>query len=166
MFALTRRLYDDRVALWATLLFVTNPVVTSFGQAVLSEMPMIALVLARDVRPCAFSRHGPRARLRLVHPHGDRAVCTPNSSPCSSLPVYVLFLLVFVGWRRLFKPDVFWLTVLGVVLCAPIVVMTYVLSPFNVALVRFISTRQDASALAPQPSVLWTIVSGHLTRAR
>ena len=161
LFALARRLYDDRVALWATLLFVTNPVVTSFGQAVLSEMPMIALAL---IAMYALVRFRDTGRTRDYAWFMLTAVASLYAKQLAVFvaPLYVLFLLLFVGWRRLVKPDVFWLTLLGVVLCAPNVVMTYVLSPFNVALVRFIST-DTTSALARQPSVLWSIASGHLT---
>ena len=45
MFSLARRLYTLEVAVWATLLFVTNPFVVTYGQQVLSEMPMLAMVL-------------------------------------------------------------------------------------------------------------------------
>ncbi len=163
LFALTRRLYDDRVALWAALLFVTNPVVTSFGQAVMSEMPMIALVLLATSSLVRFRDTG-RSRDYAWFILMANASLYAKQLAVFVAPVYVLLLLVFVGWRRLFKPDVFWLTVLGVVLCAPIVVMTYVLSPFNVAMVRFISSQTgSAFGLAPQPSVLWAIMNGHLS---
>jgi hypothetical protein len=159
LFSLASRLYDTRVAFWATLLFATNPAVVSFGQAVLSEMPMLALVLLAMNALVRF-RDSSRARDYAMF-----VLCAVGSLYAKQLalfvlPVYVLFLLVFIGWRRVLRRDVILLTLLGLALCIPIAVITWVLSPFNVALVRFVSTN-TSSRLSPRPSVLWAIATGH-----
>ena len=43
LYRLVARIYDGTVAGWACVLFVTSPIIGSFGQRVLSEMPAIAL---------------------------------------------------------------------------------------------------------------------------
>jgi hypothetical protein len=160
LFSVARRLYDTRVAVLAALLFATNGAVVSFGQVVMSEIPMIALVLLAMNALVRF-RDSRRTRDYAWFIVLAAASLYAKQLAIFLVPVYVLFLLVFVPWRRLLERDVILLTLFGVVLCIPIAVITWVLSPFNVALVRFVSTQ--SSHLSPQPSVLWAIATGHLT---
>src|SRR5689334_22422660 len=45
LYAVARQMFNWQVGLWAALLFVTNVMVLRAGQYLLSEMPMVALVL-------------------------------------------------------------------------------------------------------------------------
>jgi 4-amino-4-deoxy-L-arabinose transferase-like glycosyltransferase len=160
MFSVARRLYDVRVATWAALLFVTNPVVTTYGQVVLSEMPMLALVLlAMD----ALGRFAESGRTRHYAWFVIAAVASLYAKQLAGfmLLVYITHLLMYSGWRRLIKRDVIGWTLLGIVAIVPLAVVTFLLSPLNVAVVRFISSTGRGLRLS-QP-VLWTIVNGHLT---
>ena len=160
LFLLTRRLYDVRVATWATLLFVTNPAVVTYGQVVLSEMPMLAFVLLAMNALSQFSESG-----RTKHYGGFVAAAVASlyakQLAIFMLPAYLVVLVTFVGLRRVFKRDVILLTLLGLLVSLPVAAMTFVLSPVNVSVVRFISTTGRGLTFAE--SVIRTIVNGHLT---
>ncbi len=160
MFSLARRLYDTRVATWAALLFATNGSVLAFGQVVMSEMPMIALVLLAMNALLRFRDSG-RTSDYAWFIIAAVASLYAKQLALFVVPAYAVVLLGFIGWRRALKKDVLLWTLIGVAMCVPIAVITWVLSPFNVALVRFVSS--NSSNLAPQPSVLWAIASGHMT---
>ena len=160
LFSLARRLYDVRVATWAALLFVTNPAVTTYGQVVMSEMPMLAFVLLAMNALSQFSQSG------LAKHYGGFVAAAVASLYAKQLaifmlPVYLVFLVTFVGWRRMFKRDVILLTLGGVLVSLPVAAMTFILSPLNVSAVRFISSTGRGLSFAE--SVIRTIVNSHLS---
>ncbi|HYN08750.1 MAG TPA: glycosyltransferase family 39 protein [Vicinamibacterales bacterium] len=160
MFSMTRRLYDERVAVWATLLFVTNPAVTSYGQVVLSEMPMLTLVLLAMDALGRFSESG-RARHYAWFVIAAVASLYAKQLAIFMVPAYLVYLLMYSGWRRLIKRDVLGLTLLGLLASLPMAAITFILSPENVAVVRFISSTGRGLMFAQ--SLLWTILGAQLT---
>jgi hypothetical protein len=160
LYSLARRLYDPRTAALGTALFVTNGAVIATGQVVMTEMAMLALVLLAAAFLVRFRDTG-RAR-----DYAGFIVAAAGSLYAKQLavfvaPAYFIFLVGFVGVRRLLRKEIALLTLLGVVLCIPIAVLTWVMSPMNVALVQFVAT--EDSGLSLDASVVWSIVRAHLT---
>jgi hypothetical protein len=160
MFSMTRRLYDIRVATWATLLFVTSPAVTTYGQVVMAEMPMLAFVLLAMNALCRFSESG-LAKHYAWFVASAVASLYAKQLAIFMLPLYLAFLLIFVGWRRLLNRNVILLTLLGILLSLPIAAITFVLSPLNVGLVRSMSSTGRGLTFAE--SVIRAIINGHLS---
>jgi hypothetical protein len=149
LYRLVRRLFDERVAGWACLLFATSPVLGTFGQRVLSEMPANALVLATLNGLLSF-RHSGRLRdyFLMVAAAVASLLCRPTA--VYMLPAYGVLLLLGGGSRHFRKRGVATVTVLGfAAVCAAIVVMAS-LSPFNTGFVGHIVSQglQGASIRA------------------
>jgi hypothetical protein len=134
LFSLTRRLYDTTVAGWAALLFAAQPFIAPYGQEVMSEAPVLALVLLTLdtlLRFCATGRTRHYAAFVLL----AAATLYAKQLAAFLFPLFALVLVLCVQRSRLLKADVVLWTVGGAVLCVPIVAATLILSPFNVALV-------------------------------
>ncbi len=147
LFAIARRLYDEMVGAWAALLFVTNPFIAEFSQAVMSEIPMLMCVLLAMHCLLRFREHGLRRDYALF------VVMAATSLFAKQLavfvfPVYAALLIDKRGRSLLFRRDIAAWTLAGAVLVLPAVVMTLALSPFNVAVVvdAYLSGRGLASA--------------------
>jgi hypothetical protein len=160
MFSLTRRMYSVAVAAWATLLFVTNPAVTTYSQVVLSEMPMLAFVLLGMNALGRFVESGSRRHYAWFVAAAVASIYAKQLA-IFMLPVYFAYLVACVGWRRLLQSDVIGLTVLGVLASLPMAAVTFMLSPLNVLVVRTM-TSTGRGFQYTQP-VLQTILNAHLT---
>lgn len=165
LYSLVRRLYGSTVAGWAALLLAVQPFLLPYGQSVLSEAPMVALVLATVDALLRFRLSG-----RTVHyaVFVILAVATLYAKQLAifMFPTYALTLLIGTPWlvRRLFRPDIVVLTLIGAVLCIPIVVMTLVLSPHNVAVVAETTAADvDQIAATATETVVPSIISAQLS---
>jgi hypothetical protein len=163
LFTLARRLFDWRVAAWATLLFVTNLLVFRFGQFVLSEMPMVALVLA------AFN-----ALLIYCDTQKPRHFVWFFGALLASLyakqlaffvfPVYLWIFVTRLGWRQLTRRHVWLTTLAGAVLVAPLVIMTVALAPKNVKVAASAATSLlSGTRRKSLPEILGMIFGSHLS---
>ena len=163
LYALANRLYGWQGASWATLLFVTNEHVLRFGQYVLSEMPMVALVLVSVNALLLYCDTGKTKYFVWF------VVCSAASLYAKQLalfmfPVYGAILVARLGWRCLLRRHVIVMTGIGALLVAPLVVMTLALSPANVNLATFNVTRlATGNRQMPVSSIIARIVSGHLS---
>jgi 4-amino-4-deoxy-L-arabinose transferase-like glycosyltransferase len=161
MFSIARRLYNAEVAIWTTLLFVTNPFVVTYGQQVLSEMPMLALIL---MSVNALLRFVDSSKTKDFTWFVAAAVASLYAKPLAvyMFPVYGVILLFRVNWRRLVRWDVVGLTCLLAVLCAPMLLMSFLLSPANVAFVQT-TVASGRGGSTGWPTILRTILEVHLT---
>jgi hypothetical protein len=143
LYTLVGRVYDEKAAGWACLLFASNPMILWFAQRVLSEMPTIALVLAALNALVYFCDSG---RLRYYVLFVVLAVASLASRQLAIFmwPAYVALLATRGGWSRVARRDVLAVTLAGIVPIVPIAVATLVLSPFNVAVVRNVFTAGPA----------------------
>jgi hypothetical protein len=159
IFSLARRLYTVEIAGWATLLFVTNPFVVTYGQQVLSEMPMLALILVAMVALVRFVESNRTADFAWFVGAAVASVYAKQLA-VYVFPVYAGALLLRVNWRRLIRRDIVMLTATGLVLLVPIAIMTGSLSPQNVALVERVAT--NGRGLSKWQFVLSSIFGTHL----
>ena len=135
LYTLARRLYDEEVAGWTCLLFASSPIMATFAQAVLSEMPALALALAALN---ALARFRDTGRLRDYVLFIVAAVMSLLARQLAVLmfPAYLALLVDRGGWSRLVRRDVILVTLAGAFPIALIAAATLVYAPFNVAVVR------------------------------
>lgn len=163
LYSLTRRLYGRDVAGWASLLLSTNPFVVLFGQHVMSEMPMIALVLLTLDILLRFCDSG-RPRDFVFFVVAAIASLFAKQLAIFMVPVYVLVLVTQAPRAYLLQRSIVVMMTAGGVLAVPVVVMTLMLSPFNVEAVRYISTQaMETMSLTHVWSVLSPSVGAQLT---
>jgi hypothetical protein len=159
LYAVVRRLYDERIAAWAALLFVTNLMVLRSGQYVLSEMPMMALTLLSTnllLRYCESRKPADFRWFTLA----VVASLYAKQLAVFVFPAYAAILVLRLGWREFFTKPVLRWTVVGAVLTAPLVAMTAMLSPTNVGVASY-----NVSALASGTRSLafWPILNAIVT---
>jgi hypothetical protein len=134
LYGMGRRLYGTPVGAWAAALFATHPAIVAYAQQVMSETPMLALMLVAGWQLAAFTRTG-KAR----HYAGFAAAVTlslyARQFAVFAFPAYAVMILVHGQWRRLLRRDVLAITAVAAVLMAPIVPLTTVMSRFNVSVV-------------------------------
>jgi hypothetical protein len=145
MFSYARRHYGTQAAAWGVLLFITNPFLVGYWQRVLSEMPLITLVLGSLVALDRFCDTG-RRKYYVWFMAAFVASLYAKQLAVFMLPVYLLIMVSRVKMRRLLSVDVISLTMLGALLVVPLIAMTYMLSPFNVSVAIF-SSRRTVSRL-------------------
>jgi hypothetical protein len=163
LFALARRLSGWQAASWATLLFVTNEYVLRAGQYLLSEMPMVAFVLASLNALLLY------CDTRKTKYFVWFVICAATSLYAKQLaifmfPVYGVILLTQLGWRSLFRRHVIVMILAGAALVAPLAAMTLALSPDNVRVVKTAATLMVTGARRVTAlSILTIIVRTHLS---
>jgi 4-amino-4-deoxy-L-arabinose transferase-like glycosyltransferase len=131
LYSLAKRTFGWQAASWATLLFVTNVYVLRSGQYLLSEMPMVAFVLASIN---ALLTYGDTQKAKHFAWFVACAVASLYAKQLAIFmaPVYIAVLVTRLGWRSLLRRHVVILTLTGTVLVAPLAAATLALSPDNV----------------------------------
>jgi hypothetical protein len=135
LYTLVDRVYDEEVAGWACLLFVSSPIIAGFAQKVLSEIPTIALVLGALNALVRFRDSG-RFRDYLLFVVLAVGSLASRQLAVFMWPAYLALLVTHGGWTRLARRDVITLTLAGATLVVAMTIATVRLSPFSVAIVR------------------------------
>ena len=162
MFVLGRRLFGWHAATWAVLLFVTNVYILRAGQHVLSEMPMIALVLTA---------------LNLLYRYCDTkqrwlftlfVVCAATSLYAKQLavflfPVYAAVIIERLGWRHFLQRHVIVNLIAGGVLALPLAAVTVQMSPSNVAIATWNLRHVGGDRGISMPEIVARILTIHLS---
>jgi hypothetical protein len=134
LYRLVTRLYDENVAGWACVLFASSPIIGSFGQRVLSEMPTIALVLAA-LNVIGRFRESGRLRDYLLVITIAAASLFSRPTAAYMFPAYGAFLIMHGGASRFRQRGILMATLLGATLITVAALAISVLAPFNAAVV-------------------------------
>ena len=158
LYTLVDRLYDEEVAGWACLLFASSPIVATFAQAVLSEMPALALALAA-LNAILWFRDTCRTRSYVLFVVSAVMSLLARQLTVLMFPAYLALLMDRGGWSRLVSRPVIVVTLAAALPVALIGAATLVYAPFNVAVVRDVFGR----GLVASP---WTRVFVPMFRAQ
>ena len=162
VYALARRLLGAQAAPWAALLFVTNLMVLRAGQYVVSEMPMLALILAAANALLSYCE---RRRPRDLAWFALAAVASLYAKQLAilMLPVYLVIFVTRLGWRALAVRHVLVLIGLALIAAVPLVVMTLTMSRANVSLMAYNIAGLTSGASRMEPGGIFRrILSNHL----
>jgi hypothetical protein len=140
LYRLVTRIYDPTVAGWACLLFVTSPIIGSFSQRALSEMPAITLILAALNLIVRFRKTG-RLRDYLLVIGAAAASLMSRPTAAYMLPAYGVFLVAEGGSSRFKQRGILIATLLAGALIVAAVLGIMVASPFNAAVVGHVLMR-------------------------
>ena len=130
LYKVATRLFTWQVAAWTSALFVTNIIVLRFGQYLLSEIPMTALVLwalAMLLQFCRYRRpiHVVFFALLLI------ASLYAKQLAVMMLPVYAAVIVSQFGWRSFITPRAIGIGAVALILIIPLGMMTIGLAPGN-----------------------------------
>lgn len=163
LYALSKRTLGWQAASWAALLFVTNLYVLRAGQYLLSEMPMLVFILAALIALFVYC-DTQKAKYLAWFVMAAAASLYGKQLAVFMFPIYGLVLVTQLGWRSLLRRHVIVLTLIGIMLVAPLVVMTIALSPANVAIVAWATTGLvTGTRHMTIPAIVTAILRTHLS---
>jgi hypothetical protein len=163
LYLTVKRLAGWPAAAWAALLFVTNVFVLRFGQYVLSEMPMLALVLVSVNFLLAFCDSG-RLKHFVWFVIAAIASLFAKQTAAFLFPVYAVILIRRLGLRQLLNRRFLIVAGLGLIVVVPFVIMTILLAPENVnSVVRQVSRLFAGERQVALSAILGKIFRTHVT---
>jgi hypothetical protein len=165
LFRLGTKLYDWRVGAFAAALFATNVMALRAGQHLLSEMPMVALVLVATNALVGW-RETRRARQLGLFVVAATASVYAKQLAALMLPTYAAILLGTLGWRGIANRRGALVAGGAALLAFPMTAMSAGLGPANVSLVMT-NLRQlvDGTREVSLPALVGRIVTTHLSWA-
>jgi Dolichyl-phosphate-mannose-protein mannosyltransferase len=133
-FKLVASKFDDVTAVLSSLLLITTPAIVTHSQAVLSEIPTLALIIGSLFFLERYCRR--QTRLDLVGFVG----CVVSSVYAKQvavlmLPLYAGYIAWSFGLRGLLSKRMFGVGAVIALLISPLVPLTLWLSPYNVAVI-------------------------------
>lgn len=166
LFRLASELYGDPWAgAVAALLMASSPYLVELTQGVMTEVPALALSIAAAYYCHRFAMHG-RSRDILAATLLAACALWAKQLAVIMLPTLIAYAWWHQGWRRLVQRDVLGAVTLAAVIVAPLVPLTLVLSPFNVALATgFASSIDDPGRLDTALLTLTAASRAHLALA-
>jgi hypothetical protein len=134
LFGFANRLYGSRIGLWAAALFATHPLSVRFGQQVMAEMLMMALVCLAFWQLIVFVQTG-RTRHFAGFALAAALSVAARQLAIVALPGYAMVVLLYArqGWFR--RKDVLVVAIIGALIVVPLIPLTLAFSPFNVGFV-------------------------------
>jgi hypothetical protein len=117
----------------SALTFASSPYLIELTQSVMTELPALALSVIAAYYCHRFAMGGASRDIYAATVIAATALWAKQLAVIM-LPTLVAHVWWHQGWRRLLRRDVIGAVVLAAVIVAPLVPLTLVLSPFNVAL--------------------------------
>lgn len=124
---------DAWAAAAAGLTFASSPYVVELAQSVMTELPALSLSVAAALYGHRFAERQ-RGRDILTATLLAAFAAWAKQLAVVVTPALILYVWWRVGWRRLLRRDVLCAVTVAALIVAPLVPITLVLSPFNVAL--------------------------------
>lgn len=162
IYAMGRRLYGATVGAWAAAFFACHPMILRYEQLVLSEGPMLTLILLAGWQLATFAHTG-KARHYAGFAAAAALSLYARQLAVFALPAYALIVLVHGDWRRLLARDTLTITAITLLIIAPIVPMTSAMAPFNLEVVasdvgkrRLLEALRRAAEAGLRP-VVWVV---------
>jgi hypothetical protein len=163
LFRLGTRLYDWRVGAFAAALFATNVMALRAGQHLLSEMPMVALVLVATNALVGWRETRRTLHLALFVVAATASVYAKQLATLM-FPTYAAILIGTLGWRGLTNRRVALLAGGAALFAFPMVVMSASFGPTNVWLAlsnlgRLVDGSREVSLLTLSGRIVTTHLS-------
>lgn len=160
-FLLIRLIYNETVAFFSSLLFVTTPFIVQFSRIVMSEIPTLALIIVTTYlfyQYCEFDKK----KYAFASAVSFSLSIYAKHFAIFILPVLLCYFLIKKGARKLISKEVIICCVIILVLIAPLILITLKFSQTNVAWVanKSLTSRLSLSNISYHLNVLWQC---HLT---
>lgn len=154
LYKLVSELFDPWAGAAAAAVFASSGQLVDLAQAVMTETPALALLVASAYYCHRFAATG-RAGAIVAATLLAAGSLWAKQLAVVALPGLIVHVWWRVGWRRLARADVIGALLLSALVVAPLVPMTLMLSPFNVGVaVGAARTIGDTGRLASTAAVL------------
>ncbi len=124
---------DEWAGLAAGLTFASSAYIVALTQSVLTELPALSLSVVAALYCHRFAVRG-RSRDILTATLLAALAAWAKQLAVVVMPALIVYVWWRLGWRRLLKRDVLIAVALATAVVAPLVPITLMMSPFNVAL--------------------------------
>ncbi|HWP47162.1 MAG TPA: glycosyltransferase family 39 protein [Candidatus Limnocylindrales bacterium] len=155
-FFLIKTLYDEKIALFSSALFATTPFIVGFSRVVLSEIPTLALIL---VTAYFFYRFVQTDKSKYAYAFAISFSLSVYAKHLAifMLPIFLLYLLLTRGVRKLLAKEVILAVILTFLLLLPLIPLTLKFSQTNISWVaqKSLSSRVGLSPILYYPRALW-----------
>ena len=116
----------------AALAYASGPQTVRLAQSVMTETPALSLLLGASYFAHRFAVTG-QSRAIYVATILAAGSLWAKQLAAAALPGVIVYVWFHLGWRRLMRRDVVCATLVSAALVAPLVPMTMLMSPYNVA---------------------------------
>ena len=155
-FLLIRAIYDETVAFFSSLLLITTPFIVEFSQAVMSEIPAVALII---VTTYFFYRYCQFGKSKYAYAFAISLVLSvyARQQAVFMIPVFLCYFLIAKGPRKLITKEIIVSCIIIALLLLPVVPMTLKFSQTNVRAVseKSLSSRFELSNVLYHVKALW-----------
>lgn len=153
LFFLVKSVYDETIAFFSSLLFVTTPYIVDFSRIVMSEIPTLALLVTAAY---FFYQYCESEKKKYIFASAVSLVLSIYSkhNAVFMIPVFLVYLLIRKGPRSFLKKEVIFSCLIIGFLLLPLLLITLKFSRANL---NFATT-----ALSSKPSSLVTPFSSRL----
>jgi dolichyl-phosphate-mannose-protein mannosyltransferase len=150
-FKLVAARFDNVTALLSSLLLITTPAIVTLSQAVLSEIPTLALIVGALFFLERFCRR--QTRFDLI----GFACCVVFSLYAKQIavlmiPVYAVYVVWSLGLRELFSKRMLAVAAAVVLLVFPLLPLTLWLSPYNLSVITKGAPPASSSNVSTAPA--------------
>jgi hypothetical protein len=160
-FLLVRSMYDETVAFFSSLLFVTTPFIVKYSRVVMSEIPALALII---VATYFFYKYCETDKKKHAYATAVSLALSVYAKHTAVFifPVLLAYLIMRKGAKRLIKKELIVSYMIILVLILPLIPITLKFSQGNVAgvLNKTLDYRFSLSNLSYYIIILW---KHHLT---
>jgi hypothetical protein len=166
LFLLVKSVYDETIAFFSSLLFVTTPYIVEFSRIVMSEIPTLALLITAAY---FFYQYCESDKNKYIVASAVSLSLSIYSKHIAvfMIPVFLFYLLVRRGPRSLLKREVIFSCLICALLLVPFVLITLKFSRANLNFVTTALSSKPSSFVVPLSNRFYyyvnTIWERHLT---
>ena len=155
-FLLIETIYNDVVAFFSSLLFITTPFIVSYSRLVMSEIPTLSLII---VTAFLFYQYCEYDKKRFVFLSALTFILSVYAKHIAvfMLPVLLGCLLAKKGWKRLFAKELLVSYAIIAILIVPLAAITLKFSQVNVSVIHApVSSKLVLSNVLYHIKAVWT----------
>ena len=134
-FLLIKSIYDEKVAFFSSLLFVTTPFIADFSRVVMTEIPTLALVI---VATYFFFKYCELEDKKYAFAFVIFFILSISSKLIAifMLPAFLLYFIITKGFRKLITKEVIISCIIILLMITSLTIITLKYSQFNVVWIK------------------------------
>jgi len=148
LFLLAKSVYDETIAFFSSLLFVTSPYIVEFSRIVMSEIPTLALLITAAYFFYQYCESDKKKYIFAAAVSLSLSIYSKHIA-VFMIPVLLFYLLVRRGPRSLLRKEVIFSCLISALLLVPLVLITLKFSRANLNFVTTALSSKPSSFVAP-----------------
>jgi hypothetical protein len=128
-------IYDEKIAVLSSLLFITSPSIVHYSRIVMSEIPCLTTIIISVFSLIKFCELGKKRYLLAFLFFSSMSIYAKHIA-IYMFPFYIIYFIMHKGIKRLFKKDLIIAFIFIMIIILPLIPITLKFSQFNLALVK------------------------------